>query len=772
MIQTLLVVIIDQDAESRNALSACVHEAITDGVIHCIGEPCDLHLLLGGEPISPDCILLAHPFSSDETDICLIETLRSRYPATGLIILTGSHDAASVVAFLHAGIDDCVIRSGTETGLIVATLRQVMEKKKNQIRNRVIEQRYQRLFDTAPIGLYRTTVDGELLDVNHCFLEMMGYGEKRALIGADASTVYIDALERQEWIDRLKRDGVVQNFQVRLRHRDGHEIWVLENARLTHESEIPGNIIEGSIQNITAAKKTMDALQVSERLYRRITESMSDIVCECDMMGIFSYISPSMQTVLGHSPQSRIGCSIFDLITTDHYDRVMRAMDDLQRMLTKIQLEVQIEKANGQAGWFDLVISPQFGDTGQVTGMLVRIRDISREKTAELEKESIHQQLLHSQKMDAVGRLAAGLAHDFKNILTAIRGYSDLILLELDEDHAANRDVLSIQTATSRAMALIRQLLIFSRLQPVRIETLDFNFLVDNLLQLLRRMIGEDVRFTLDLDETLDRIMGDPGSLEQIVLNLAVNARDAMKNGGDITIRTRNLRIEPRDIGNPASRDHSDFIALTVSDTGCGIPVDVLPMIFEPFFTTKAGKGTGLGLAVVYGIVKQHDGWIDVKSQPGQGTIFTVYLPADRSGAGAASEQAPVAESCADSEGKTVLVVEDEEDLRVFVERALRQHGYNVITARNGREAIDLFETHRDTVDLLFTDLILPDIHGLDVMRTIRNRSPDLRVLLTSGYVSQSLEWRDVENSGYQILNKPYLLTELLTRIRALFQDR
>lgn len=763
--------IIDMSSTDRDMLHQQLHQVFPDAMVREITSGVMLAALLVDTTVHHDCIVTDLLIDEAHSGSDLVITLRATFPESALIVWTDSGTEEIAVQCFRAGIDDYLIKSTTPVHSLPGIIINVLQKRGNAKAISSNEQRYRRLFDSVPIGLYRSSVDGRLLDVNQCFVEMLDYPNVEALIGTHSVDLYFDITDRDKWIEKVTRDGIVRDFQVRLKRWNGSELWVYENVRLTTDSTDGEAILEGSVQSIASFMNAMAALQISERQYRRITENMSDVVCECDTIGVFNYISPSMSAVLGFSPTAKLGTSLLDLVNEEQYDSVLHALDELRQLSRKVDLELLIQKSQGNDAWFNLSISPIRDETDSLTGILVRIRDIAREKKAEQEKAAIQGQLIHSQKMEAIGRLAAGLAHDFKNILTAIRGYSDLIMLELGESHPVGRDIISIQTATTRAMTLIRQLLIFSRIQPVQIEIVDLNFIIENILLLLRRMIGEDVHFALALDPGLHKLKADPGSIEQIVLNLAVNARDAMKKGGEIRIETRNVWLDTTSIRNQISRGHSAFVALSITDTGSGIDPKVLPMIFEPFFTTKTAQSTGLGLAVVYGIVNQHGGWIDVQSQLGIGSTFTIMIPAAGVIAENSASEKNDIEDIVIGTGQTILVVEDEEDLRIFVDRALRHRNFNVLTAKNGKEAIQMFESNRNRIDLVFTDMILPDIHGMEVVRAIRRIDSDVRILLTSGYVSKSIEWREVEQSGFQLLRKPYQLSDLIAYIHATLNE-
>jgi PAS domain S-box-containing protein len=397
--------------------------------------------------------------------------------------------------------------------------------------------------------------------------------------------------------------------------------------------------------------------------------------------------------------------------------------------------------------------------------------DISDLKKAEIEREKMQAQLLMAQKMEAIGILAGGVAHDFNNLLTAIQGCTDMALTDMDEDSNHFQELTEARNAAGRAADLTRQLLLFSRRHPIQRVQINLNTTVENLLNMLHRLIGEDIAIRTKLEPDLWTIMADQGTIEQVIMNLAVNARDAMPKGGSLTVKTQNVVLDEGYVKMRAETRKGRFICLSMEDVGIGIDSDILEHIFEPFFTTKGpGKGTGLGLSVVYGIVKQHEGWINVYSEPNKGTTFKVYLPAMP---GEANENKTSMVSLEDLKGRgeRLLVVEDEKSVREFVQRALSKSGYSVFTAENAEEAVALFEKEQQKFDCIFSDVVLPDTNGIDLVDGILKERPDMHVLLSSGYTDQKSKWPMIQERGYRFLQKPYTLTDLLSTLRELLSE-
>ena len=381
------------------------------------------------------------------------------------------------------------------------------------------------------------------------------------------------------------------------------------------------------------------------------------------------------------------------------------------------------------------------------------------------DRRRLGQQLLASQRLEAVGRLAGGVAHDFNNVLTAVLGSTELLLLDTPPG-AANREELEIiREAATHAQDLIRQLLAFSSRQALKPVVLDVNHLVKNVGKMLRRLIGENIELTTEPAPDVDSVCADPGQLEQVLVNLVVNARDAMPQGGRLTIATSNLAVAAGAVPVPPGR----YVVLRVTDTGTGMDAATVERAFEPFFTTKPrGKGSGLGLATVYGIVRQSGGHIEVESMPGAGTTFRIYLPRveDVAEQGAASTAAAPARGA-----ETVLVVEDDERVRALARKALEQAGYRVLVAAGGKEALAAAEGHDGPIDLLMTDVVMPEMNGRTLTRRLTQRHPDLKVLYMSGYSDEDIAQHGVFETGTAFIKKPFTPSVLTKKLREVLDE-
>lgn len=399
-------------------------------------------------------------------------------------------------------------------------------------------------------------------------------------------------------------------------------------------------------------------------------------------------------------------------------------------------------------------------------GTVLVFQDITENRKAEEEKQKIREQLLQAQKMEAIGKLAGGIAHDFNTLLTAIMGSTDIAMLNMDTNHEIYDDLNEIQIAASYAADLTRQLLLFSRKHPMNMITLNLNQPIEDMLKLLHRVIGEDVKIKMDLSDDLWSVLADKGTIEQVLMNLAVNAREAMPKGGDLFIKTENLTLDESAVEIMPDARPGRFVCVTMQDTGTGMHADTIEHIFEPFFSTKGpGKGTGLGLSVVYGIIRQHEGWIHVYSEINQGAIFKIFLPAHKKIPVRRGEKKIVIFDI-QGQGERILVVEDGKGAREFTRRALSKNGYYVFAAANSEEALKIYEEEEGRFDLIFSDVELPGRTGIDLVDEIHEKNPDLKILMCSGYTDQNTRWPIIEKRGYRFLQKPYGLKDLLRVVR------
>ncbi len=510
------------------------------------------------------------------------------------------------------------------------------------------------------------------------------------------------------------------------------------------------------------------ALRESEQRYRALVEQLPAItyLAEFGENGHWLYVSPQIESLLGFTLVEWLADPTLWLrqLHPDDRERVLARERESVRSGEPFVVEYRMYARDGRLLWFSDRAVVQRNEANQVPhlyGVMLDITDLKQ----------LEEQFLQAQKMEAVGRLAGGVAHDFNNILTAIQGYSEQARKRLDGDDVATEYIHEVEKAAERAASLTRQLLAFSRKQTLQPKVVDLNTIVAHMDKMLRRLIGEDIELVSRPGPDLGRVRVDPGQIEQVLMNLAVNARDAMPDGGKLTIETANVVFDARYAQRHSDVAPGSYVLLAVTDTGVGMTPEVRARVFEPFFTTKGtGRGTGLGLATCFGIVKQSGGHITVYSEPGHGTTFKIYLPR-------VEDQLDTAPSVTDSSGarggqETVLLVEDEPAVRELASLILGDLGYRVVTASNGVDALRIAEAcEAGEIDLLLTDVVMPEMGGKELADRLLSHHRNLRVLYTSGYTAEAIARRGVLEAGIAFLQKPYSSAALARKVREVLDN-
>ena len=513
-------------------------------------------------------------------------------------------------------------------------------------------------------------------------------------------------------------------------------------------------------------------LEESEEKYRTLVETSPDAIVLLDEnLKIIMANRASSRLAGKQNPEQLIGKSVHDFIATEDRPRLL---NDLQRFFQhQVFQDVEYSLAREDGTSIPIEVRASLpGYPGTASRVIICVlRDISGRKQAEEEKKKIQAQLFQAQKMDSIGTLAGGVAHDFNNLLTVIVGHAGFAMSATEQDERVYPSLKQIQRAAMRAAELTHQLLLFSRKQPMDLIPLNLNDTVEGLLKMLGRLIGEDIRIETRLAPDLWTVRADAGNMEQTLMNLALNARDAMPAGGTLTIATSNELVGREYCALYPYARPGRFVRLSIADTGVGMTPEVMAQAFEPFFTTKGmGKGTGLGLSVVYGIVKQHEAWINVRSEPGKGSAFRIFLPAFGGQARKDVEQEAVLAGLR-GHGEQVLVVEDDEAIRDFIENVLREYGYLVTSAATAKAAMESFEKQQGAFALVLSDVVLPDQSGIRLVETLVSSKPELKVLLSSGYADDKSQWTAIRDKGLRFIQKPYTLTGLLMAVKASLEN-
>ncbi len=514
------------------------------------------------------------------------------------------------------------------------------------------------------------------------------------------------------------------------------------------------------VEDITEQKKASDALFQSAARWQGTFDAISDIVCILSLEHEFVEINKAGVAALGMPHDEIIGKTCCNLVHGT--DAPIPQCPCVETIETS---RPQSRRYSSDGRHMELSAWPMFGPDGQMGGFVHVVKDITMDIERESEKEKLQEQLRQSQKMESIGRLAGGVAHDFNNLLQVINSYAELSLAKLRDEDPLRKNLNCIYESGERAAGLTRQLLAFSRKQVLQTAILDINTTIVGMEKMMRRLIGEDIDIRRVYAPDLGKVRADPGQIEQILMNLAVNARDAMPTGGKLTIETANVELDEKFAAQHVGVTAGAYVMLAVSDTGCGMDEATKALMFEPFFTTKEkGKGTGLGLATVYGIVQQSGGSIWVYSEPGKGTSFKIYFPCDASATATLLSDKPPVKAVSGTE--TILVVEDEEKVRQLVEEALRSAGYAVLPCANAGEALLTCEQHQGPIHLMLTDVVMPRMSGRQLAERLSSLRPETKVLYMSGYTDNAIVHHGVLDEGTQFIGKPFTIAALASKVR------
>ena len=548
---------------------------------------------------------------------------------------------------------------------------------------------------------------------------------------------------------------------------DTEEIFLRQyNQALVRKLETKMEQLE---QDILQRQKTEARLRASEERFRSFVENANDIVFSLSPGGAFVYVSPNVEELLGYSVRELEGREFQSLVHPEDLPACLTALERVMAGDKQSGIEYRVRHRNGDWHWHMTNAAPVRNAEGQLIGLGIA-RDITGLKADAAERAVLQDQLVQLQKIESVGRLAGGVAHDFNNMLQVILGHVELAMERNAAGQSARDDLLEIRKAAERSSGLTRQLLAFARKQTVAPKILDLNDTIHGMLQMLRRLIGENIDLSWRPGRGLGPVRMDPSQIDQILANLCVNARDAVDGAGAIAIETTGESFTPEHCAANPAHLPGDYIRLSVSDNGCGMDKEVLGKLFEPFFTTKpVGEGTGLGLSTVYGIVRQNHGFIDVASKPGQGTTFHVYLPRHSE---APPQAAPApARAPAGTARETILLVEDDPAILAISRTMLERLAYRVIGARSPDAALQLARDHAGPIHLLMTDVVMPGMNGHDLAARLLDPHPHIKRLYMSGYTADVIAHHGILDDGIHFIQKPFTLAELEAKVRETLDD-
>ncbi len=646
--------------------------------------------------------------------------------------------------------------------------------KRSEAKARENEEKYRILVNNIPAVVFTGYMDGTVNFIDDKVEKLTGYPQEEFHARQIKWTDLIDPRDlpeaKREFLEAMQTDKSYLR-EYKIRPKTGQPVWIQERSRIICNPEGEVDYISGVFFDITDHRLMEEKLRESEKRFRAFMDHTPTAAFMKDRQGHYLYVNGVCERFADKKTEDWMGLTDYDLWPED-IARQHRESDQeiLDRNFPLASL-MTIPSLQGNLTYWSVYkfpIIPNAQDQVLIGGVAV---DITEQKQAEETKAKLEAQLAAAQKLESIGRLAGGIAHDFNNLLSAIMGFGELLQMDLAPDDPKRSYAEEISKAAQRGANLTKQLLAFSRKQILQPRVLNLNTVVLDMENMLQRLIGEHIDLEVALDSQLGYLQADPTQIEQVILNLAVNARDAMPRGGKLTIETANIDLDEVYAKQHLSVAPGSYILLAVSDTGHGMDGETLTHIFEPFYTSKEkGEGTGMGLATVYGIVKQSGGDIWVYSEVGKGATFKIYLP--RVDALPEADERRVLPSKKLRGQETILVVEDEELVRTMIAEALRRYGYQVLEARKGAEALVLHQEHQHPIDLLMTDVVMPEMSGQSLAERLVQANPHLKVLFTSGYSDNAIVRHGILLEGLHFIQKPFTIVALLQKIREVLDSK
>lgn len=631
------------------------------------------------------------------------------------------------------------------------------------IRRQLIEREvlFQLISENAEDMIAIVDMEGRRIYNSLSYQKILGYSPEEIQGSSGFEQVHPEDRARVRMVAlEARRTGVGSTIEYRFRHRNGNWL-VLESAAsvIRDANGMPEKLLIVN-RNVTERKRAEEALSRSEASFRSMVEGAPYGIYRATMSGQLLQVNSALRRMLGYdSPDELLRADLATQVFR-HAAEYQRTCDLLSRMEEMKDVDLEWKKRDGQP----IAVRCSGHRVSDKEGAPAYFEVFAEDVT---EKRALERKLRMAQKMEAIGRLSGGIAHDFNNLLGVIIGYSGVLKKSLDPSQPAYEHATEIEKAGRSAASLTRQLLAFSRQQVLTPSVLNLNVLVGEMEKMLPRLLGEDISIAMSLDPQLGNVQADPSQIEQVIMNLAVNARDAMPSGGKLWIETSNVELDQTYTHDHPGSRAGEYVRLAITDTGTGMDPETVAHIFEPFFTTKEiGKGTGLGLATVYGVVKQSNGYIWVDSTPGQGSSFQIYLPVHWGAAGE-EDAMPVVERFENQSGaQTILLVEDADPLRKLAQSFLEANGFRVLSAPRGEEALEIAARHPGPIDLLLTDVVMPGMNGRALAEQLAVRQPGLSVLFMSGYTDSFIAGHGVLESGTNLLHKPFTEEVLMEKVR------
>lgn len=648
----------------------------------------------------------------------------------------------------------------------IVAIRDISERKLAEKELRDSRARYEELFNSALDGFGLVDQNEIIQFCNPAFAKIFDVDDESTMIGENI-TDFIPSNQKDFFLfqTQIRKGGEPSRYELEILTRKNITKHVLVSAspRFDENGKYIGAF--GDVMDITARKQAEESRKEKDEFFRALCENSPIGICLIDEDGIYRYVNSTYCRIYGYTKEEMLDKTFYEILKRPGNPKNREEEFRKQFATGEVIPFGELEFLNASGETVCVQYTADFvKENDRIKYMVAMNTDITEQKKLEA-------QLLQSQKMESIGRLAGGVAHDFNNLLTVILGHVELINTAVKPEDPISNDIREIQAASERAAGLTKQLLAFSRKQPLALKIINLNHVIDNMKNLLHRIIGEDIDLRAITPDDLWNVKADRGLIEQVITNLAVNARDAMPRGGVLTIETKNVELDFEFVRTHSELEPGGYIKLSVSDTGCGISEELKGKIFEPFFTTKEiGKGTGLGLSTVYGIIKQSGGHISVYSEENQGTIFNIFLPVAEGEAEAIKSESEPAESLRGNE--TILVVEDDENIRNLITKVLRHYGYDIIIADNPKEALLKSKQIEKPIDLIITDMVMPDMGGTELTEKLHELWPGLKTLYISGYTGEFIIRQNKIDHTVPFLQKPFRATALVHSIRDILDNR